>query len=356
MLKYEMSDLLYKMKQLSATDLHLASGFAPIFRIRKELVEMPDSDALTDTDIQKLLFSIMSEEQKELFLKKLEHDFSYGIPDVGRFRINAFFQKGSVAAAIRRVPFDIPSMDELGIPKIAHDLITSPRGLFLVTGPTGQGKSTSIASMINELNMQKKYHIITIEDPIEYIFPKGKSFVMQREVGSDTYSFPNALRSVLREDPDIIFVGEMRDYETISTTLTAAETGHLVFATLHTNSAAQSIDRIVDVFPPYQQNQIKTQLAAVLLAIFSQQLIVKADRSGMVLACEVLVADPAIKTLIRDGRTQQINSSMQTGRSKGMQTMEQALKELIDAGKITQDQAFYYAFDKDSLKQILVNE
>jgi len=233
--------------------------------------------------------------------------------------------------------------------------LDSPRGLFLVTGPTGQGKSTTIAAMINEINMKKKYHIITVEDPIEYVFPQGKSFIMQREVGSDTYSFPNALRSVLREDPDIIFVGEMRDYETMATTITAAETGHLVFATLHTNSAAQSIDRIIDVFPPYQQNQIRAQLAGVLLAIFSQQLISLADHAGMVLATEVLIADPAIRNLIREGHTQQIPSALLAGKSKGMQTMEQALKTLVDSKKITEEQAYYYAFDRDSLKQILVS-
>ena len=351
----DLQDLLSKMQQFNASDLHLASGLPPIFRINKELIELQDAETLRDADIQRMLYSIMSGEQRELFLKKLEYDFSYGIPEVGRFRINAFFQKGSIAVAIRRIPFNIPELDSLGVPPIAHSLLDSPRGLFLVTGPTGQGKSTTIAAMINEINMKKKYHIITVEDPIEYVFPQGKSFIMQREVGSDTYSFPNALRSVLREDPDIIFVGEMRDYETMATTITAAETGHLVFATLHTNSAAQSIDRIIDVFPPYQQNQIRAQLAGVLLAVFSQQLISLSDHSGMVLATEVLIADPAIRNLIREGHTQQIPSALLAGKSKGMQTMEQALKNLVDAKKITEDQAYYYAFDRDSLKQILVS-
>lgn len=351
--KYDIIDLFLLMKRLSATDLHLAAGFAPIMRIRKELVELPDAEPLADEDVRRMLFNIMNETQRELFEKKLEHDFSYGIPDVGRFRINAFYQSGTVAVAIRRIPFEVPSPQELGVPRIALDLIQSPRGLILVTGPTGQGKSTTIASLINELNKTKKYHIITIEDPIEYVFPRGKSFIMQREVGSDTYSFPNALRSVLREDPDVIFVGEMRDYETMATTLTAAETGHLVFATLHTNSASQSIDRIVDAFPPYQQSQVRAQLSGVLLAIFSQQLIPSTDGKGMVLATEVLIANAAIRSAIRDGRTHEIPNAIRSGRKFGMQTMEEALADLVSARKITKEQAEYYAFDRDSLRSLL---
>jgi len=351
--KADIVDLFLMMKKLDATDLHLAVNFAPIFRVRKELVEIPNLEPLNAEDIKRMLFTIMNDAQRSLFERKLEHDFSYGIPELGRFRINAFYQSGSVAIAIRRIPFEVPTPQALGVPRIALDLINSPRGLILVTGPTGQGKSTTIASLINELNRTKKYHIITIEDPIEYVFPRGKSFIMQREVGSDTYSFPNALRSALREDPDVIFVGEMRDYETIATTLTAAETGHLVFATLHTNSAAQSIDRIVDVFPPYQQNQVKSQLASVLLAIISQQLIPTADGKGMVLAAEVLIADSAIRSLIRDGRTQEIPNAMLAGRNKGMQTMEEALIDLVAAHKITKEQAEYYAFNRDSLRTLM---
>ena len=343
--------LLFAAKQ-NASDVHLTTGLPPILRIHKELVYL-DSEALTSEDTAEMMYSIMTDRQKELFKEKLEHDFSYGIKGVARFRVNVFYQRNSIAAAFRRIPFDIPELDSLGVPQIAHKIIQEERGLILVTGPTGHGKSTSLASMIDEINSKKSKHIVTVEDPIEYLFRHKQSVVVQRELGSDTLSFPNALRAALREDPDVILVGEMRDLDTIATALTAAETGHLVFATLHTNSAAQSVDRIVDVFPPYQQDQVKTQLAGVLLAIFSQQLMEKNDRTGLVLATEVLVATPAVRNLIREGKSFQIPSVIQTNANLGMETMEHALKNLVVKGLITYEDGLRYAFNREGFIHLM---
>lgn len=336
----------------NASDIHLTVGVPPILRIHKELVRL-GTENLTQEETKEMAFTLMNDKQRESFLDKLEIDFSYGLSNLARFRVNIFMQRNSMSIALRRIPFDIPSIDSLGVPIISHDLIKSERGLLLVTGPTGHGKSTTLASMIEEINLTMSKHIVTIEDPIEYLFKHKRSVVVQREVGSDTLSFANALRSVLREDPDVILVGEMRDLDTISTALTAAETGHLVFATLHTNSAAQSVDRIVDVFPPHQQEQVKMQLASVLLAIFSQQLIPRSDRKGLTLATEVLITIPAIRNLIREGKTHLIPSTMQTSSSSGMQTMEQSLKELVLNGSITYDEGLQYAFDKESFMNLM---
>ena len=347
-----LNDLLNLTVEKGASDLHLTVGLPPVLRINKELVFVGE-EKLTPEDTAEMVFSIMKDDQKKVFKEKREYDFSFGLKGLARFRINVFYQRGSIAAAFRRIPFEIPALDSLGIPKIAHDIIEHERGLVLVTGPTGHGKSTTLAAMIDEINMKKSKHIITIEDPIEYLFQHKRSVIVQRELGSDTLSFPNALRASLREDPDVILVGEMRDYETMSTAITAAETGHLVFATLHTNSAAQSIDRIVDVFPPHQQAQVKAQLAAVLLATFSQQLIPRADNNGLALATEVLIATPAVSNLIREGKTFQIPSLIQTGAKIGMQTMEQSLKILVNKGMITYEQGIKYAFNKDNFVNLM---
>ena len=347
-----LDEILMFAAKKEASDVHLSVGLPPVLRIHKELIYL-DSEPLTPENTAEMMYSIMTDRQKELFQEKLEHDFSYGIKGVARFRVNVFYQRTTIAAAFRRIPFDVPELDSLGVPQIAHKIIQEERGLILVTGPTGHGKSTSLASMIDEINSKKSKHIVTVEDPIEYLFRHKRSVVVQRELGSDTLTFPNALRAALREDPDVIFVGEMRDLDTIATALTAAETGHLVFATLHTNTAAQSVDRVVDVFPPYQQAQVKTQLAAVLLAIFSQQLIERNDRAGLVLATEVLIATPAVRNLIREGKSFQIPSVIQTSASREMQTMEQSLKNLVIKGLITYEDGLRYAFNRDGFIHLM---
>lgn len=342
----EIDDILNFAAEQKASDVHLTVGLPPILRINKELVQLED-EPLSPESIAEMMFSIMTDRQKEIFKERLEFDFSYGLKGIARFRVNVFNQRGSIAAAFRRIPFEVPAIDDLGVPKIAHKIIEEERGFILVTGPTGHGKSTTLAAMIDEINIKHSKHIVTIEDPIEYLFRHKKSVVVQREVGTDTLTFPNALRAALREDPDVILVGEMRDYETIATALTAAETGHLVFETLHTNSAAQSVDRIVDVFPPHQQEQVKTQLAGVLLAIFSQQLIPRTDQRGLVLATEVLIANPAVRNMIREGKAFQIPSVIQTHLDMGMQTMENSLRDLLVRGYITYEEGLRYAFNKE---------
>jgi twitching motility protein PilT len=282
-----------------------------------------------------------------------EIDFSYSISNVGRFRVNAFKQRGSYAMVLRIIPLRIPSMEELGLPKVTDELTKLPRGLILVTGPTGSGKTTTLASVINKINSERRCHIVTLEDPLEYLHSHKKSIVNQREVGSDTESFANALRGALREDPDVILVGEMRDLETISIAITAAETGHLVLSTLHTNGAAKTIDRIVDVFPPYQQQQIRVQLAAVIEAVISQQLLPKASGKGRVAAHEVMVASPAIRNLIREGKIHQIDTVIQTSSALGMQTMDTSLVNLYRRGEITKETAISQAYNIDEIRKKL---
>ncbi|MGC8721818.1 MAG: type IV pilus twitching motility protein PilT [Caldisericaceae bacterium] len=347
-----LDEILMFAAENNASDIHLTVGLPPILRIRKALIRL-DEEPLTPENVAEMMFSIMTDKQKELFKERLEFDFSYGIKGVARFRVNVFYQRNTVAAAFRRIPFDVPSLDSLGVPAIAHKLIEEERGLILVTGPTRHGKSTTLAAMIDSINAKRYDHIVTIEDPIEYLFRHKHSVVVQREVGNDTLAFAAALRAALREDPDVILLGEMRDLETIATALTAAETGHLVFATLHTNSASQSIDRIVDVFPPFQQEQVKTQLAGVLVAILSQQLIPATDKKNLALATEVLIATPAVRNLIREGKTHMIPSVIQTNLNIGMQTMEQSLKDLVSKGIISYDDGLRYSFNKDNYLHLM---
>lgn len=349
---YKLDDLLKICKEKNASDLHLTAGMSPVFRIKKNLIPLK-GDLLTPEEIEELIYPIMNDEQKRIFKENWEIDFSFGIAHVGRFRVNVFRQRQTIAAAFRVIPWEIPTFEELGLPPIMNKIVELEKGFVLVTGATGAGKSTTLASVIDKINAIKSVHIITIEDPIEYLFRHKKSIVVQRELGSDTKSFPNALRSVLREDPDVILVGEMRDLETISAAITAAETGHLVFATLHTNTAAQSIDRIIDVFPPHQQQQIRIQLSNNLSAIFSQQLLPRKDGGGLVLATEVLIVTPAVRNLIRENKTYQINTIIQTSRDLGMQTMNQSLKDLFDRGLITYDNAIKYSYDREELIKIL---
>lgn len=352
---YKLEDLLRICKEKNASDLHLTAGIPPVFRIKKNLIPLK-GEPLTPEEIEELIYPIMNDEQKRIFKENWEIDFSFGVAHVGRFRVNVFRQRQTVAAAFRVIPWEIPTFEELGLPPVMNKIVELEKGFVLVTGATGAGKSTTLASVIDKINATKSVHIITIEDPIEYLFRHKKSIVVQRELGSDTKSFPNALRSVLREDPDVILVGEMRDLETISAAITAAETGHLVFATLHTNTAAQSIDRIIDVFPPHQQQQIRIQLSNNLSAIFSQQLLPRKDGGGLVLATEVLIVTPAVRNLIRENKSYQINTIIQTSRDLGMQTMNQSLKDLFDRGLITYDDAIKYSYDREELIKILGRE
>ena len=330
--------LLKMTMEKGASDLHLVSNCPAIIRIDGKLMPADDK-VLTADDVRKLIYSTLDDEKKTIFEKEKELDFSFAPPDMDRYRVNVHYQKGHVEAAFRRIPWTIPSFDDLGVPSVAHDFIRKPNGLILVTGATGMGKSTTLASMIDIINKERAELMITIEDPIEFVHSNKKSVLKQREVHSDTKSFPEALRRALRQDPDVIVVGEMRDLETISTTLTAAETGHLVLATLHTPDAPQTIDRIVDVFPPYQQKQIRVQLADSLRGIISQLLLPNAKGKGRVLATEVLVATPAIRNIIRESDTAQIPSMIQMGSQYGMQSMDKCLKELVKRGLVTKEDA-----------------
>jgi twitching motility protein PilT len=335
----------------TATDIHLQAGLPPVYRIQKRLVQF-DGDKLTSERVAELVFSIMNDHQQRMFEERLDYDFSYGVAGLARFRINIFRQRDSVAAAFRRLPYEIPSLESLGLPSAIHDLTKLKRGFVLVTGATGEGKSTTLASIIDRINEERQVHVVTLEDPIEYLFRHKNSIVVQRELGTDTMSFASALRAALREDPDVIFVGEMRDFQTIEAALTAAETGHLVFATLHTKTPAQGIDRIVDVFPPHQQQQVRVQLANVLHAIMTQQLLVSKDGQGLHVAAEVMQATPAVRNLIREAKTFQIATMIQTGSSQGMLTMEQSLKSLLDRGAITYEDALEHAFDAKELSRL----
>lgn len=340
-MKYDIVDLLQTMKDLGASDLHITVGMPPVYRVNGELVSYSD-DKLMPEDTRDIVYQIMNEVQIQKFESHGEIDFSFGIPSLGRYRVNAYRQRATVAAALRRIPFEVPHIDDLGLPEVVKNFIHKRQGLVLVTGPTGSGKSTTLAAMIQQINITYPYHILTIEDPIEYIFRHGKSMVNQREVGADTLSFANALRAALREDPDVVMVGEMRDLETIQTVLTLAETGHLVFATVHTNSAAQTIDRIVDVFPSHQQPQVRIQLASVLLGVISQRLLKRADGRGRVLAAEIMIANSAIRALIREGKTHQIPSHIQMGAGEGMQTLDRALAGLVKRGLVDYNEALHY--------------
>ncbi len=345
-------DLLFLMHEKKASDLHLTAGLPPMLRIDGQLVPTT-YEKLTPELCQKLVYSVLTDKQKEKFETLNELDLSFGIKDIGRIRMNVFRQRGAVAAVLRAIPTTPPTFEELGLPKIVTELVDLPKGLVLVTGPTGCGKTTTLASMINFINEHRNAHIITIEDPIEYVFHHKNCIINQREVGTDTESFSTALKYVLREDPDIILIGEMRDLETISSALTIAETGHLVFATLHTNDAVSSINRIIDVFPPHQQQQVRVQLSFVLQAVISQQLLLKSTGKGRVLATEVLVSTPAIRNLIREGKPEQIFTHIQTGAKYGMHTMNQSLAELYARRLITFEEAIGASLDPEELKKLI---
>lgn len=345
-------ELLHIVVDKGASDLHLCQNSAPIIREDGKLKAL-HFEKFQPQILQRMMYEIISDENINKFETTLELDFSYQLPRRARFRVNMYREKGSVAAAFRLIPQKIPTVEQLNLPPILKQLCERPRGLILVTGPTGSGKSTSLAAMINHINETHAHHIITIEDPIEYLHEHKKSIINQREVGSDTRSFLNALRGSLREDPDILLVGEMRDMETISLAITAAETGHLVFATLHTNNAAESVDRMIDVFPPGQQEQIRVQLSNNIIAIISQQLLPRLGKPGRVPANEVMIASPAIRNLIREAKSHQINSMIQTSGNMGMFTMDQCLRDLVLKGLISLDDAYARCQNKDELTKML---
>ena len=336
-------------KDAGASDVHITVGISPKMRVNGKLMVMP-FPVLLPADTKRICDSMMNDKQKEHFEEKGEWDFSYSIPQMGRYRVNAFRQRGSVAMVLRIVGTVVPNPESLSLPPSVIDLYKMKRGLVLVTGPTGSGKSTTLASLVGKINMDLDAHIITLEDPIEYLHRHARSIVNQREIGIDATSYDLALRSALREDPDVILVGEMRDLETISTAITAAETGHLVLSTLHTIGAAATIERIIDVFPPHQQEQIRTQLANVLVSVVSQQLVPTVDKRGRVAAFEVMHATPAIRNLIRENKTHQIATSIQTSRRLGMITMDDALVELYMKGKIDRNEALNFAQDKNTMQ------
>ncbi|NLY44097.1 MAG: type IV pilus twitching motility protein PilT [Clostridiaceae bacterium] len=335
-----------------ASDIHLTVGIPPTMRINGQLIQIGES-RLKAEDTEKLVRQMLTEQQFHRFLEKGELDLSISEHGIGRFRVNVFKQRGTMAAAIRPVASRIPDAEELGLPASVIELSKKTRGLILVTGPTGSGKSTTLASLINLINHQRHEHILTLEDPIEYLHKHDKSIVNQREIGYDSQSYASALKAALRQDPDVILVGEMRDLETISIALTAAETGHLVLSTLHTVGAAKTIDRIIDIFPPYQQQQVRLQMSTVLQAVISQQLLPCKNRKGRVAAVEVMIVNPAIRNMIREGKTHQITSAIQTGIKYGMQTMDHALADLYRRGMITKEDAMMYAVDQEILGKML---
>jgi twitching motility protein PilT len=346
-------ELLKTMVERGATDLHLTTNTPPVIRIDGRLERLP-LPPLTAPETKRLAYSVLTDAQKHRLEETLELDFSFGVKGLARFRSNVFFQRGALAAAFRRIPYEILGFRELGLPPIVDQLCEKPRGLILVTGPTGSGKSTSLASMLDKVNVEKPVHIVTIEDPIEYLHSHKVAMVNQRELHADTLSYANALRSVLREDPDVVLIGEMRDLETIESALRIAETGHLTFATLHTNSAPQTINRIIDVFPEHQQAQVRAQLSFVLEGIICQSLLPRAGGKGRVLACEVLIPNAAVRNLIREDKVHQIYSTMQSGQLKhGMQTFNQALATLYQRRLITLDIALSYSSNQEELQDMI---
>jgi len=347
----EIHELLMLCIEKRASDLHLTENEPPILRIDGKLIrtELP---VLSSDMLKKMIYGVLNDSQKEMFERDLELDFSLALPGLDRFRVNVHMQKGTVEAAFRRIPLEIPSIEDLGLPQICVDLARKPNGLVLVTGPTGVGKTTTLAAMINLINNEREALMITIEDPIEFIYTNKKSVIKQREVYADTHSFADALRHCLRQDPNIIVVGEMRDLETISTTLTAAETGHLVFATLHTPDAPQTIERIIDVFPPHQQAQVKLQLADCLQGVVSQLLLPHASGQGRVLVTEIMIATAGIRNLIREQEIEQIPTLMQTGSQYGMRTMDKNLKEFYQKGLITLDAAMSKVKNPEEFRQL----
>jgi len=353
----EIQELLTLTIKNKASDLHLMVGLPPTFRIDGQLRYLTTYPALKAVDLETMIFSLLTPEQKELLLTNKELDFSFGYrgktpQDAGRFRINAFFEKGALAAAFRFLAPGVRTLEDLGLPKVCHDFAKLKQGFVLVTGPTGHGKSSTLAAIINEINQSKPCHILTIEDPIEYVYPKGNSIISQREMGVDTHSWALALRSSLREDPDVVLIGEMRDPETMQAAITLAETGHLVFSTLHTNSAAQSIDRIVDAFSADQRSQIRIQLAATLKGIISQRLVNKIG-GGRIPAVEILLGTPAVSSNIRDGKSHLIDSVIQTSKDMGMITIDESLAQLVKQGLVTLDDAKSYALRENELVRLI---
>lgn len=352
-LAMHIDDLLRRVVELGGSDLHLATGAEPVARIHGELKRLTEYPVLDNPSIRRLLSTILTPRHRERFEADQELDLSYGVHGIGRFRVNVFFQRGSVGSVMRSVPSEIKTLGDLGHPPAVASLAEFPRGLVLVTGPTGSGKSTTLAALIDIINSTRSVHIMTVEDPIEFLHRHKTAIVNQREVGEDTHSFPAALKHVLRQDPDVILVGELRDLETISTAITAAETGHLVFATIHTQDAPQAVDRIVDVFPAHQQAQIRTQLASSLMAVVTQQLVPKASKMGRIVATEILMVTSAVRNLIREGKTHQIISAMQSGGQYGMQTMDQSLAHLVRTGQITLEMAVERCANPEDLRRLL---
>ncbi len=352
-IKINLHQLLRAMIEKGASDMHVTTGSPPLLRIDGAIVPLK-LPPLSPVETKQLCYSVLTEDQKIQFEKSKELDLSFGVKNLSRFRANIFMQRGAVSGAFRSIPFKILSFEELGLPQVVTDLASKPRGLILVTGPTGSGKSTTLASIIDKINSETRQHIMTVEDPIEYLHPHKRSIVNQREVGTDTTKFKDALKYVLRQDPDVVLVGEMRDLETIEAALTIAETGHLVFATLHTNSAIQSINRIIDVFPPHQQSQVRAQLSFVLEGVLSQLLLPRAGSPGRVLALEVMVPNAAIRNLIREDKVHQIYSQMQVGQLKhGMQTLNQSLYSLYSRRLITLEEAMGRSGEPDELNSMI---
>src|SRR3954451_12341115 len=352
-MNFDFADVLLQVLDRRASDLHITAGAQPTIRVRGRLTPLDEFPVLTPTDTREVVYSILSNDQRQKLETDWQVDLAYTIPNRARFRVNAFFQRSAIGAAFRLIPQEILSVDQLGLPPIVHELTKKPRGFVLVTGPTGSGKSTTLAAMIDQINATREQHIMTVEDPIEFLHGHKRCIVNQRELGFDAQSFGIALKGALRQDPDVILVGEMRDLETIHTALSAAETGHLVFATLHTQDAPQTIDRIIDVFPAAQQGQIRSQLAVSLQGVITQQLLPTADGASRVAACEVLIATPGVRNLIREGKTHQVYSVMQTGTQHGMQTMDAALAELVRKGSITRATAESASSTPEELKRLI---
>jgi twitching motility protein PilT len=349
------TELLQILVDRGASDLHITAGTYPQIRVTGRLEPLTQFEVLTPQDTQRLAYSVLNESQKQRFEEQSELDLSFGMPDLARFRCNVFRQRGAVGAAIRVIPFSIRSFEELGLPRVVQELAERPKGLVLVTGPTGSGKSTTLAAMIDKINSERHEHIMTIEDPVEFLHTHKRCVVNQREVSSDTQSFRDALRAILRQDPDVVLIGEMRDLETIAAAITIAETGHLTFATLHTNSCAQTINRIIDVFPTAQQAQVRAQLSLVLEGVISQTLVPKIG-GGRAMAMEIMVATPAVRNLIREEKVHQIYSLLQAGAKYGMQTMNQSLADLVRRRSITREHALNRSTVPDELAQLLQHD
>jgi twitching motility protein PilT len=352
-MNFDFADVLIETIDRRASDLHITAGAPPTIRVRGRLTPLEGYPVLTPSDTREVVYALLSNDQRQRLETDWQVDLAYAIPGRARFRVNAYFQRTAIGAAFRLIPNEIKPIEELGLPPIIHEFAKKPRGFVLFTGPTGSGKSTSLAAIVDEINASTEQHIMTIEDPIEFLHGHKRCIVNQREIGADASSFALGLRAALRQDPDVILVGEMRDLETISTALTAAETGHLVFATLHTQDTPQTIDRIIDVFPPHQQHQVRVQLSVALQGIVTQTLLPTADGSGRCLAAEVLVPTPAIRNLIREGKTHQIYSVLQTSAAAGMQTMDSCLATLVRSGKITRALAESRATSPEELRRLL---